>query len=138
MKEDMTQLSSGITGIEGFKGGLNEITDDGPVARENMEDFTELKKLQTKFNRHLQEYNKAIQTLAENSKNYITASNSNNNKLGAASAAPNGNMNYNNNNNKPGAALAAPNAEGDGAPSDEGAHAKKQIIRIIIISQAQH
>ena len=81
MKEDMTQLSSGITGIEGFKGGLNEITDDGPVARENMEDFTELKKLQTKFNRHLQEYNKAIQTLAENSKNYITASNSNNNKF---------------------------------------------------------
>jgi len=64
MKEDMTQLSCGITGIEGFKGGLNEITDDGPVARENMEDFTELKKLQTTFNRHLQEYNRAIQAPA--------------------------------------------------------------------------
>lgn len=73
--------SSSITGIEGFKGNISELAYDGPVAKQNMAGFTELQNLQNKFNRQLQEYNTAIQTLSENSRGYVSASNRNNNRF---------------------------------------------------------
>lgn len=79
-KNTQDSLLANITGIEGF-GNLSELRENGPVAKENMEDFKELKDLQNMFNRQLQEYNKAIQILIENSQDYISASNYNNNKF---------------------------------------------------------
>jgi hypothetical protein len=80
-KNNQNGLLSNITGIEGFVGNFSELRENGPVAKENMEDFKELKDLQNMFNRQLQEYNKAIQILIENSQDYISASNYNNNKF---------------------------------------------------------
>jgi|LauGreDrversion4_2_1035121.scaffolds.fasta_scaffold00204_3 hypothetical protein len=52
----------------------------GPVVDKNMDDFNELKELQLEYNRELQEYNNAIQSLMNNTKLYIDASNKSNNK----------------------------------------------------------
>jgi len=79
-KNTQESLLTNITGIEGF-GNLSELRENGPVAKENLEDFKELKDLQNIFNRQLQEYNKAIQILIDNSQDYISASNYNNNKF---------------------------------------------------------
>ena len=53
----------------------------GPVIEKNIADFDELKDLQTAYNRQLQEYNQAVKDLIENSRGYVAASNSNNNRF---------------------------------------------------------
>lgn len=52
----------------------------GPVIEKNIDDFDELKDIQIQYNRELQEYNKAIQNLIDNTKLYIGASNKSNNR----------------------------------------------------------
>lgn len=53
----------------------------GPVLEKNMDDYDNLKYLQTIYNRQLQEYNKSVQNLIENSLKYVEASNQSNNKF---------------------------------------------------------
>ena len=53
----------------------------GPIGKKNMAEFDELKDLQTKYSRQLNEYNQAMKNLIENSRGYMAASNRNNNKF---------------------------------------------------------
>jgi hypothetical protein len=53
----------------------------GPVIEKNMDDFEVLKELQIKYYKELQLYNQAVKDLVENSRDYVNASNMNNNKF---------------------------------------------------------
>ena len=54
---------------------------DGPVVEKNMADFDELKDLQNNFTRQLQVYNQSVKHLIDESRDYISASNIENNKF---------------------------------------------------------
>jgi hypothetical protein len=54
---------------------------DGFVVKKNMADFDELKDLQNKFTRQLQVYNQSVKHLIDESRDYISASNIENNQF---------------------------------------------------------
>jgi len=66
---------------KGMESKLNNDIDSGPVIEKNIADFDELKEIQTEFNRRLQKYNQSIQVLIENSRDYISASSTENNRF---------------------------------------------------------
>ena len=54
---------------------------DGPIVEKNMADFDELKELQNDFTRQLQLYNQSVKHLIDESRDYISASNIENNRF---------------------------------------------------------
>jgi len=64
-----------------FNINLTKQSCGGPVIEKNLDDFQELKELQTQYNRELQAYNQAIEDRLDNSRKYVSASNSSNNKF---------------------------------------------------------
>lgn len=60
---------------------MSNINMDGPVVEKNMADFEQLKELQIKFNRQLQVYNESVKHLIDESRDYISASNVENNRF---------------------------------------------------------
>jgi hypothetical protein len=87
MKPDLDKISEGFAvgsdhhhkkNTSGFKIPYGN---NGPVLEKNIADFKELKDLQNKYYKELQLYNQTIKDLVENSREYVNASNMNNNKF---------------------------------------------------------
>ncbi len=78
-----------------MENSLKDIVADGPIHEKNIEDFDELKVLQNEFNKQLQKYNQSIKNLIENSQDYISASNTANNRFANTYLKdPNGSVGY--------------------------------------------
>ena len=87
MKQDLDKICEGFT-IASDEDEKKTAIDfkipygnNGPVLEKNMDDFEVLKDLQTKYYKELQLYNQTIKDLVENSRDYVNASNMNNNKF---------------------------------------------------------
>ena len=64
-----------------FNINLTKKSCGGPVIEKNLEDFQELKELQTQYNRELHAYNQAVEDRLDNSRKYLSASNKSNNEF---------------------------------------------------------
>jgi hypothetical protein len=64
-----------------FNINLTKKSCGGPVIEKNLEDFQELKELQTHYNRELHAYNQAVEDRLDNSRKYLSASNKSNNEF---------------------------------------------------------
>ena len=62
-----------------FKINIKKKSCGGPVIEKNLDDFDELKELQTQYYRELNDYNELIKERIDNSREYINASNKSNN-----------------------------------------------------------
>ena len=77
-----------------FKIKLDKKQCGGPVMKKNINDFDELKELETEYLRELEMYNQSIKNLIDNSQKYVNASNHNKNKFANTYVSDGGAVGY--------------------------------------------